>query len=63
MQQQFYHIYIGTAFQTSVYASSEQEAIRRHAAKVGRSPMIFQAKGAANVQDLKRPKERKNVRT
>lgn len=50
-----YHIYVGTKYQGPQRGEDDRHAIILFAQKMDRSPLIFNAKPSAMVQDLKKP--------
>jgi hypothetical protein len=53
-----YHIFVGTKFVSAVRAENEKHAVCIHADSTGTSRLIYNAKPAATVQELKQPKQR-----
>jgi len=54
---ELFHIYVGTKYQGPVRADNKHQAVMLYAERAHKSPLIFHAKPAGRVQDLKQPKE------
>lgn len=61
MNEQLFHIYIGTAYQGAQRAPDAERAIARWARWACKSRLIFRAEPARSVQQLKQRKEKNSA--